>query len=171
VGGDKCPCSGELFGLLPCLILNSKSIQHYRKLYRGLLYATACSRPILVDVPLQDGLDRLSTLDDLEVGFWVHQKKGTVDIASRSKYRKTYESLPNSSIALDDVYTLFFENNDKFPPPNILLDAVVPEVGSSVGLTGNVLVVKAMREDRREIVDMCEADLFLTNFVLRRSVI
>jgi hypothetical protein len=120
---------------------------------------------------LQDGLDRLSTLDDLEVGVWVHQKKESVDIASRSKYRKTYESLPSSTVVLDDVYTLFFENNDKFPPPSILLDVVAPDVGNSVGTTGNVLIVKTMHEDRWEIMDMCEADLFLTNFVLRRSMV
>ncbi|KAG2741160.1 hypothetical protein P692DRAFT_201871848 [Suillus brevipes Sb2] len=58
-------------------------------------------------------------------------------------------------------------NNDQFAPPNTLLDLVVPEIGKSVGLTGNVLVVKTKRQDHLEIVDMCEGDLFLTNFILR----
>lgn len=120
---------------------------------------------------MQDGLDRLYTLDDLEIGYWVYQRKGCLDVASRSRYRKTYDSVPNTTIVVDDVYTLFFENNEQFAPPNTLLDLVVPEIGKSVGLTGNVLVVKTKRQDHLEIVDMCEGDLFLTNFILRRCVI
>ncbi|KAG0707646.1 hypothetical protein DFH29DRAFT_871301 [Suillus ampliporus] len=45
----------------------------YKKTFKVLLYTTACTEPLLVDIPLQDGVDQLNTLDELEVNHWVHE--------------------------------------------------------------------------------------------------
>ncbi|KAG0696822.1 hypothetical protein DFH29DRAFT_1004227 [Suillus ampliporus] len=42
----------------------------YKKTFKGLLYTMACTEPLLIDIPLQDGVDQLNMLNKLEVNHW-----------------------------------------------------------------------------------------------------
>ncbi|KAJ8595619.1 hypothetical protein M405DRAFT_878123 [Rhizopogon salebrosus TDB-379] len=46
----------------------------YGRLYVGVLFATAARLPILVHIPLKDGVAAFCSLRDLEVGYWVNQR-------------------------------------------------------------------------------------------------
>ncbi|KAG1748250.1 uncharacterized protein EDB91DRAFT_1244967 [Suillus paluster] len=114
----------------------------YERMFKGLLYATACTEPLIVDVPLQDGVDQLGTLDELEVNYWVRQRDVMVCSASRKQHRRTFDTFPNSSTQPDDIYTVFLEQNNDYVAPNALLEDIAPNIEPERGLEGNILVIK-----------------------------
>ncbi|KAG1838078.1 hypothetical protein DFJ58DRAFT_846201 [Suillus subalutaceus] len=56
---------------------------HYPHIFQGLLYATACTQPYLVPVPIQNGVITLCTLQELKVNYWVHQRAFSATTACR----------------------------------------------------------------------------------------
>ncbi|KAG0702156.1 hypothetical protein DFH29DRAFT_999532 [Suillus ampliporus] len=114
----------------------------YKKTFKGLLYATACTEPLLVDIPLQDGVDQLNTLDELEVNHWVHERDVMVCTASRKQHRRTFDTFPNSSTLPDDIYTVFLEQTSDYAAPNALLQDIARNVNMEGIIEGNILVIK-----------------------------
>ncbi|KAG2124262.1 hypothetical protein BD769DRAFT_1669438 [Suillus cothurnatus] len=142
----------------------------YEKTYKGLLYATACTEPIIVNIPLQDGTDQLNTLDELEVNHWVRQRDVMTCTASRKQHRRTFDTFPNSSTLPDDIYTVFLEQVNDYAASNALLEDIAQNTDLNGIVEGNILVIKQDRRNPLNIIDMHEKDVFLTNFLIRRQV-
>ncbi|KAG1764936.1 hypothetical protein EDD22DRAFT_845637 [Suillus occidentalis] len=115
----------------------------YSQIYQGLLYVTACTRPYLVPMPVQDGVTASHTLQDLE-----------------------YNALLNFLVPLDDVYTFFYEDETNNPPPNSLVNNIAPHAPMQAQLDGNLLVVK---EHGGLLVDILEDDVRLITFLLKST--
>ncbi|KAG0694395.1 hypothetical protein DFH29DRAFT_880745 [Suillus ampliporus] len=141
----------------------------YEKIFKGLLYAMACTEPLLVDVPLQDGVDQLNTLDELEVNYWVHQHDVMVCTASRKQHRRTFDTFPNSSTLPDDIYTVFLKQTNDYAAPNALLEDIAPNVDMDGMLKGNILVIKQCQNNPLHIINMHNKDVYLTNFLVRST--
>ncbi|KAH7904602.1 hypothetical protein BJ138DRAFT_1119261 [Hygrophoropsis aurantiaca] len=142
-----------------------------KKGYRGLLYATLCAEPIIVEVPLIEGATELKSIEDLYIECWVRQRGHTAYSARRAKLRRTYYSVPNlDTVPLDYAYTVFTEDGLSDPPINALLNKMAPPSPKSPYLQGNFLVIKQDTKAKMALVDVCDKDIFVVNLILRRQV-
>ncbi|KAG2124752.1 hypothetical protein BD769DRAFT_1669243 [Suillus cothurnatus] len=139
--------------------------------YIGLLYATRASAPKLVPIPLRDGLAHLKHINDLEVLHWVDclgNNKFSVDM---DRACKTYNITSlNSTAARGYGYTFFREHCMLYAPPNALIGRITASVTTGNSVLGNVLVVKHIRGNKHEVVDLTAADVDCINEVLIRTI-
>jgi hypothetical protein len=129
-------------------------LQRFLQLITGVFYGAACSRPYLVPVPVRDGIDRPPTLDDLEY------------TASRRILRRTFDTVPCSTVPIGGWYAVFFEIPSPSSPPNQLLARMSKMSGSHETVLGSILVIK-QRADHA-IVDMTKGDQTISNFLVSR---
>ncbi|KAG2739405.1 hypothetical protein P692DRAFT_20368446 [Suillus brevipes Sb2] len=139
----------------------------YRHIFKGILFPTNSLRPLVVDIPLKDGISQFRGLGDLEVNYWVNQRDRGPYMACHKRYRKTCQSIPNSKTALDHTYTFFIECRKSWPSPNALLHQINTRKGRYDQQNGNVLFVKATKGDMRQLVDMRNEDISLTTYLLK----
>lgn len=134
------------------------------------MYPTNSLRPIIVDIPLRDGVHQVRSLGELEVGHWVNQQDRGPYIRCRNRYRKTFKDVPNARTPLNHTYTLYTETEHSFPSPNALLRTINSRKQQFYQQNGNVLFVKSAKEDDKEIVDITSEDISLTTYLLKRCV-
>ncbi|KAG1880252.1 hypothetical protein C8R48DRAFT_683234 [Suillus tomentosus] len=89
--------------------------------HKGLFYGVVRYRPFLVPVPVRDGVERETTLDDLYVNYWVRQRNTDDCTATRRHLRRTFTTIPDSAMTLDNQYTLFLERPRTGMPTNHVL--------------------------------------------------
>lgn len=136
--------------------------------YKGLLFPTNALRPIIVDIPLLEGVPILRSLSDLNVNYWVNQRDCGPYNACREPYRIVLRNLPNSITPLDHDYTMFFESPRTFPKRNNLARMINKRRN---GQDGNILFVKLVQGDPRHVLNMDNDDISLTTYLLKRSVV
>lgn len=122
-------------------------------------------------MPLQEGVSRLRNLTDLNVNYWVNQRDHGEFLALRLRFRQTFSTIPNSVTLPDHAYTFFYESYNTSLAPNILAEEINGPQTHRIQQEGNVLVIKSSRLNINELVDMCDADVSLTTFVYKRSVL
>jgi hypothetical protein len=86
--------------------------------------------------------------------------------------RKTYNITSlNSTAAHGYGYTFFREHCMLSTPPNALIGSITASVTTGNSVLGNVLVVKHIRGNKHEVVDLTAADMDWINKVLIRCVL
>jgi hypothetical protein len=82
--------------------------QGYVRYYTGILYATAVSAPLLVPVPLRDGVRELKHINDLGVLHWVDCLGDNRFNTNMGRIHKTYNVIAfRSSPGYGYGYTFF----------------------------------------------------------------
>ncbi|KAH7907990.1 hypothetical protein BJ138DRAFT_1116224 [Hygrophoropsis aurantiaca] len=139
--------------------------------YKGLLYATRCSKPMIVDVPLIEGANQYKNIEDLYVECWVSQR-GLCDTSTRrAKLRRTYYSVPKlDTVPLDFAYTIFSEEGESDPPINALVSGMTPPRPNGASVQGNFLVMKQELKSK-DLLDICDDDRSVVNLLLRSAII
>ncbi|KAH7918045.1 hypothetical protein BV22DRAFT_1187225, partial [Leucogyrophana mollusca] len=137
--------------------------------FQGLLYGTLCLAPILVTVPLDDGISELRTIQDLNVDLWVSQKPRNAFTSQRGHLMKTFNTIPGlNSVPLDYGYSLFAENILSYPPYNILANKMAPAKDDEIPYEGNILAIKHAPFKPSEVKNMNDKDIYLLDTILRR---
>ncbi|KAG2051083.1 hypothetical protein BDR06DRAFT_1010636 [Suillus hirtellus] len=95
----------------------------YFQLCDGLFYGGGCQQPYVVQVPVQDGIETLPSLDELEVNTWVQQRDLDRSTFSRRRLQHTFVSVLHSVMELDAQYTFYFEDPEYGRPQNELLQS------------------------------------------------
>ncbi|KAG1906520.1 uncharacterized protein F5891DRAFT_1181933 [Suillus fuscotomentosus] len=143
----------------------------YVKCYTGMLYASAASTPLLVPVPLRDGVTQLKHINELEVLHWVDCLGDNRFNADMARTRKTFNVIANtSSPACGYGYTFFREHPALYPPPNALIWDITSDLMSHNNVIGNVLVVKHAAGDKHNVIDLTLQDIETINSVIRRTI-
>ncbi|KAG1841609.1 hypothetical protein C8R48DRAFT_781319 [Suillus tomentosus] len=141
----------------------------YVKCYTGMLYASAASTPLLVPVPLRDGVTQLKHINELEVLHWVDCLGDNRFNADMARTRKTFNVIANtSSPACGYGYTFFREHPALYPPPNALIWDITSDLMSRNNVIGNVLVVKHAAGDKHNVIDLTLQDIETINSVIRQ---
>ncbi|KAG2741941.1 hypothetical protein P692DRAFT_20821997 [Suillus brevipes Sb2] len=144
----------------------------YVRCYTALLYATAASAPMLVPVPLRDGVSQLRHINDLEVLHWVDCLGDNKFNVNMARARKTYNHVAHPSLAGDaHAYTFFREAPDVYPPPNALIRDIMSDQKRASAVFGNVLVIKHTKGNKHEVLDQTVEDIESINCVIRRHFI
>jgi hypothetical protein len=145
--------------------------QGYARCYTGILYATAASAPLLVPVPLRDGVRELKHINDLEVLHWVDCLGDNRFNADMGRVRETYNVIAfRSSPGYGYGYTFFREHRLLHPPPNALIRDITSDLRCLNSVVGNVLVIKHAAGNKHDVVDLTGQDIESINFVIRRYV-
>ncbi|KAH7907432.1 hypothetical protein BJ138DRAFT_1213806 [Hygrophoropsis aurantiaca] len=103
--------------------------------YDGLLYATLCTEPIIVPVPISVGVSQVKSLLNLDVEYWVKQRENCANNSHRVHLMKSF-------VSMDHSYTMFIDNPRMFPPYNILANTIAPPKNRETPYYGNILVLK-----------------------------
>ncbi|KAG2037609.1 hypothetical protein BDR03DRAFT_982231 [Suillus americanus] len=143
----------------------------FLQVIKGIFYGVGCYRPFLVPVPVQDGVDRPATLDDIDVNFWVKQRELYDCSSTRCNLRRTFTRVPGFNITIEGKYTLYFEKPDPSLHQNKVLSRILSMTGNKEAIHGSVLVVKQMFDDQSYIVNMTKRDQLVANFLISTSVI
>lgn len=138
---------------------------------KGAFYGAGCYRPFLVSIPVNDGVKTKPTLDDLYVNYWVRQRDPMALTSTRRHLRRTFDRIPHSDMAVDGLYTAYFESPDNDPLINHLFHLMSRMSGASTSVNKSVLVVKQSLSPGYTIVNMNKDDLFLANTIIHRSAI
>ncbi|KAG2082723.1 hypothetical protein BD769DRAFT_1683037 [Suillus cothurnatus] len=138
--------------------------------FKGIFYGAACHRPFLVRVPVMDGIMRVPRLADLYVDYWVRQRDHDAVTCARRHLRKTFHSVPNSTMELEGTYTVFFEKGNGQSTTNRLLERMGRMTGKTSAVNGSILVVKQTLQPNEHIVDMTRDDMLITNFLISSAL-
>ncbi|KAH7909686.1 hypothetical protein BJ138DRAFT_1154627 [Hygrophoropsis aurantiaca] len=146
-------------------------LPEFKRGCKGLLYATRCDGPLIVDVPLIEGARELKTIEDLYVECWVRQRGHKDTSARRSKLRKTYYNVPNlEHVPIDYAYTFLTEEGETDPPINSLVNTLSPPMPKAPHHMGNLLVIKHERDSNLAILDVCDKDIDMSTLILRSAI-
>ncbi|KAH7903733.1 hypothetical protein BJ138DRAFT_1107425 [Hygrophoropsis aurantiaca] len=138
--------------------------------YNGLLYATLCTEPVIVPVPVCVGVRAVRSMFNLDVDYWVKQRGSRENTAHRSHLQLRFECIPNEpSTTLDYSYTVFLEDPRSFPAYNILANSIAPPSDRENPYYGNILVMKQVRpqDGLFKVIDMCNGDVSVANGILQ----
>ncbi|KAG1849113.1 hypothetical protein C8R48DRAFT_677160 [Suillus tomentosus] len=164
------PVSKDPVTMLTRLTANGTP-QRYTILVKGAFYGAGCYRPFLVSIPINNGVKTKLTLDDLYVNYWVRQRDLMALTSTQWHLRRTFDRIPHADMAVDGLYTTYFEFPDNEPPINHLLHLMARMSGASTSVNGSILVVKQSLSPGYPFINMNKDDLFLANAIIHRSVI
>ncbi|KAG2104977.1 hypothetical protein BD769DRAFT_1393358 [Suillus cothurnatus] len=77
--------------------------------FQGIFCGATSTKPFVVLVPVQDGVQGWPTLDHLDVNYWVKQYGLGVYTTACRQLRRTFDCVLHTPGALDGRYTVFFE--------------------------------------------------------------
>lgn len=138
----------------------------------ALLYATAATSPYKVPVGLQEGKERLRSLNDLELNFWVNTLARDKFAVPANRYRRTFSAIPDApALKLANSYTIVREDPEGYPPPNALLKERFGQSLLNDTLKGNVLILKHVNHNRRQLADVTDNDISIINLLLDGYVV
>ncbi|KAH7907848.1 hypothetical protein BJ138DRAFT_1116336 [Hygrophoropsis aurantiaca] len=116
--------------------------------FKGLLYATLCDAPVIVNVPCAEGIPCYRNLDELKVDCWVRQRDTHAAHAQRAKLRRTYNFIPSMpTIPADYAYTIFVEEPTTRPQLNAHVNMFSRNRSTAEYILGNILVVKRTNDE------------------------
>ncbi|KAG1782958.1 hypothetical protein EV702DRAFT_1040751 [Suillus placidus] len=135
--------------------------------FTALLYATAATSPHKVPVGLQEGKQDLRSLDDLEINFWVNTLARDKYAVPMNRYRRTFSAIPDGpDLKLLNSYTIVREDPEGYPPPNALMKTHLQQSALNDTLKGNILVLKHVNHNRRQLADVTDGDVSIINLLL-----
>ncbi|KAG1777603.1 hypothetical protein EV702DRAFT_1045345 [Suillus placidus] len=133
----------------------------------ALLYAISVMSPHKVPVGLHEEKEKLRSLDDLEINFWVNTLAHDKFAVPTNRYRRTFSVIPHApAIKLPNSYTIVREDPKGYPPPNTLMKECLVQSSLNNTLKGNVLVLKHVNHNCLQLVDVTDADISIINLLL-----
>jgi len=135
--------------------------------FQGIFYGATSTKPFVIPVPVQDGVQGGPTLDHLDVNYWVKQYGLGVYMTACRQLCCTFDRVPHTPGALDRHYTVFFERPAPATPRNRLVRKMVRLNGCMDVIKGSVLV---MKDGLDGLIDMTHDDIVHTNFLINRWV-
>ncbi|KAJ6554134.1 hypothetical protein B0H10DRAFT_2123487 [Mycena sp. CBHHK59/15] len=147
-----------------CLVRNPpfKSFQY------GTFYGTGCRTRRVVAIPIDLGIDRLMSVDDLYTDCWVPSGQGP-NICDMSIGRLRVDNFPiGSPLPLDYSYTIFYIPQTDLPAW-IPLNTCPPVVRAGVPWYGNILVVRHGR--RKAVVNIEDYDARLVDLIVASFIL
>jgi hypothetical protein len=125
--------------------------------------------PMLVPVPLQNGVTQMKHINDLEVLHWVDCLGDNRFQVNMARAHQTYNVIADPCSAADGYgYTFFWEAPDMYPPPNALIQDITSNQSKESAVFGNVLVIKHTKCNKHDVVDLTVEDIECINCVIRR---
>lgn len=138
----------------------------------ALLYATVATFPHKVLVGLQEGKERLRSLNDLELNFWVNTLACDKFAVPANHYCRTFSAIPDApALKLANSYTIVHEDPEGYPPPNALLKEHFGQSLLNDTLKGNVLILKHVNHNRWQLADVIDNDISIINLLLDGYVV
>ncbi|KAH7905438.1 hypothetical protein BJ138DRAFT_1118468 [Hygrophoropsis aurantiaca] len=138
--------------------------------FKGLLFATRCDKPLIVNVPTTEGRLECRSMDDLKVDCWVKQRKTDSCYTQRALLRRTYKSIPGlQSLWIDNAYTIFVEEPETNPAHNPHVNALAHPKATSCPILGNILVLK-QDNINMELKDVICDDIDIVKAILRSAM-
>jgi len=142
--------------------------QAYATTYQSLLCGTDCFATKLVPVPVDYGIDKLLSLDDLATGFWLEDghdmtKPPRNNLTDLESYQFTVTHFPTRlPLQLKNAYT-FFKAECSFVENRLISRHFV----MNAPWNGNLLVVKHRLQEMDLIQDMKKEDVKLVNLIIK----
>jgi hypothetical protein len=138
------------------------------QIIRGLFYGTGCHQPFLMPILVRDGVERILSVDDLNVSFWVKQQEVNKCMVTWRQLRCTFTRVLGSNVTMDGKYTLYFEKSVAATPQNNILRGMGTMSGSQETVRGSVVVIKQRHDAPNLIMDMTKCDQLAVNYLLSR---
>lgn len=99
--------------------------------------------PILISVPVDVRDDQPSTIDDLDVEYWIRPSTAQDTTIDLTTIREYFSSFPVTGDDLPFPCTIFFEDQNNRQGTN----RTMRQMGLSESWKGNVIVVKNVHEE------------------------
>ncbi|KAJ7748834.1 hypothetical protein DFH07DRAFT_962038 [Mycena maculata] len=133
----------------------------------GFFYGTQCRSRRLVGVPIDHGVDRLMSINDLYTECWVPSNQAP-NIRNMNIGRLYVDTFPlGSTLRLDYAYTIFYVPQRGIST-HVPLNTCPPILRANVPWYGNILVVRHGRRKPVINVDFMDAhliELILASFI------
>ncbi|KAK6967154.1 hypothetical protein R3P38DRAFT_2589370, partial [Favolaschia claudopus] len=138
--------------------------QKYPGVQYALLYATHSSIRRTVRVPVNHGVDKLESIDDLLTELYVPTTAPpNLRYTSRGRYRlDTF-----GGVQLPYSYSIFYAPQTDLPP-NTPINECPPIKRTGITWYGNILVMR--HGTRKPVINVAEKDALLVDVILARHV-